>query len=107
MRRLVIVYSPDKKAINRTIEVEPDLSITFGREASGAGAISDPLMSRTHARVAFDGDLLTIEDLGASNGTLVDGLLMEQMSALESGAVISLGDTLIVVDEEPLRSALP
>ena len=48
--------------------------VVVGREALPDELDSDLRMSRRHAEVGFDGQRLTVRDLGSSNGTFVDGL---------------------------------
>jgi len=72
-------------------EVNPEL--TVGR-ARGDVVISDPKISGRHAcfRATDDGGL-EIEDLGSSNGTRVDGSLIESATVLDDGAVVRIGET--------------
>jgi transcriptional regulator with PAS, ATPase and Fis domain len=46
-----------------------DGEVGLGR---GSGGVEDPLMSRRHARISFDGTCWSVEDLGSTNGTWVD-----------------------------------
>ena len=84
------------------LAVEGELLI--GRAATGAdGRLGDdPELSRRHARLARgDGGELTIEDLGSSNGTFVNGERVEAARVLHVGDVVRLGKTeLTVTDPE-------
>lgn len=51
--------------------------------------IDEPFVSSTHARFSLQGPALVLEDLGSTNGTLVNGKLIDQPVTLretESGA---------------------
>jgi len=66
--------------------------ITIGRLENNDVCLEDPLISKHHARVISRGDAYLIEDLGSSNGTIVNG---QKVSAhvLSDGEVIYLGNT--------------
>lgn len=48
-------------------------SLVMGRSLNSDIAVVSPHVSRQHARLELEGDILTIEDLGSANGTLVNG----------------------------------
>jgi hypothetical protein len=55
-------------------EVDLQRGITYiGRSEECEVTIEDPLVSRRHARILFEGDDVTIEDLGSRNGVRVNG----------------------------------
>ena len=58
--------------------------------------LEDPLVSGTHAQIMPKDDGWAIQDLGSTNGTLVDGRLVRE-SALRPGAEISIGNTRMVL----------
>ena len=69
-------------------------SLTVGRDDSADVTVSDPLMSRQHARfTALPGGGLRVEDLGSSNGTAVDGATADGAVDLAQGAVVTCGTT--------------
>ncbi|MBX3120388.1 MAG: FHA domain-containing protein [Fimbriimonadaceae bacterium] len=63
---------------------------TIGRE--GDIQINEPKASRRHAQVTLDGETLTIEDLGSTNGTTLNGTKLSQGSAqpLNAGDSINI-----------------
>lgn len=63
-------------------------SILLGRSLDCDLAVMSPQMSRRHARLAIDGNTLTIEDLGSANGTRVNG------QRVSGRHVLCHGDTL-------------
>jgi DNA-binding NtrC family response regulator len=72
--------------------------ITLGRSPHVELRIASASVSREHARVT-SGSPPMIQDLGSSNGTRVDGQLLEpgQRMALVPGRVVEAGDALIVL----------
>jgi pSer/pThr/pTyr-binding forkhead associated (FHA) protein len=84
-----------------SILVEGDLLI--GRHAEGAGRLGeDEEISRSHARVSVDSSgLFSIEDLGSTNGTFVNGLRISSLQTLREGDTIEIGGTALVVRELP------
>ena len=80
-----------------------DGELLIGRGASDVdGRLGDdPQLSRSHARMARGaGGVLTIEDLGSSNGTFVNGERVEGVRVLRLGDVVRLGATELAVTDE-------
>ncbi|HWH13962.1 MAG TPA: FHA domain-containing protein, partial [Miltoncostaeaceae bacterium] len=64
----------------------------IGRDPSDCELVlTDPRVSRRHARLWVEGGLLMIEDLGSTAGTLVQGDPVERPRALRTGDRILLG----------------
>jgi hypothetical protein len=61
---------------------------TVGRSSSSDVRLDHPSVSRRHARVAFRGGCWTVEDLGSSNGTLVNGVRVDRHE-LRRGDVVA------------------
>ncbi len=78
------------------IVVEGEL--VLGRQTDGEGQFADSEMSRRHARIArgFAEDY-GIEDLGSSNGTIVNGTRISAPTLLSTGDTIELGGAKLVV----------
>jgi serine phosphatase RsbU (regulator of sigma subunit) len=75
-------------------------SLTFGRGADSDVVISDHAMSRHHARIVADEDGWRVEDLGARNGTYVNGTRIDGRQTVREGDVILMGGTRIYVREQ-------
>ena len=52
-------------------------------------------MSATHARFTLQGPALVLEDLGSTNGTLVNGHPIAQPVTLRDGDDVQVGDTIM------------
>lgn len=58
--------------------------------------LEDPLVSSSHAQIVPRDDTWVLQDLGSTNGTMVDGRLIREV-ALRPGAEISVGNTRMVL----------
>ncbi len=65
--------------------------VTIGRQASCTIVIADNNISRVHARFRTSDNGWTIEDLGSTNGTKVNGVLITEPTLLSHGQLIALG----------------
>jgi serine/threonine-protein kinase len=86
------------RAVGAEIQVEEALEI--GRDSAGAGRLAGDIeLSRRHAliRRLADGSY-SIEDLGSTNGTLVNDRRIEAATPLEPGDKVELGGTILLVD---------
>jgi pSer/pThr/pTyr-binding forkhead associated (FHA) protein len=63
----------------------------LGRGPKNTVVLDDALVSRTHAKIVVQGDVITIEDLRSANGVLVNGERIDQKRALTSGDRVVLG----------------
>ncbi len=90
--RLVVVEPAT--ASGRAFEVNGEL--TIGRAAGcGVSLPDDTYVSNVHARVfERDGDVF-VEDLGSTNGTLVDGTPLDSVRKLGRGDRIQAGQTVL------------
>jgi hypothetical protein len=73
--------------------------ILIGRAAGCTLQLTDPSVSRRHARIsAANGQPARIEDAGSSHGTFLDGRRLTAPARLRDGARIELGDQELVVE---------
>jgi len=73
--------------------------IGIGRDAARDVVLRDERASRFHATLAFDGENVVIVDQNSSNGTFVNGELVER-SVLKEGDVITIASTRIIFAPE-------
>jgi hypothetical protein len=93
--RLVVRRGPQP---NHAFEVSKDVT-TLGRDISNDIVLNDRETSRHHLRLLRSGDTLTIEDLGSTNGTFVNGKRVSGMTPLQNGDMIGLGETVTLALE--------
>lgn len=72
-------------------------SLTFGRGPDNDIALDDTQVSRNHARLFKHGDEVIIEDLGSTNGTLVNGKPITGQHILQPADIISIGSSVFGV----------
>jgi pSer/pThr/pTyr-binding forkhead associated (FHA) protein len=72
-----------------------DDEVTVGR-APGCGIVleEDTFVSQVHARVFRRGRETYVEDLGSTNGTLVNGVRIDDVTRLSRGDQVQFGNTL-------------
>jgi hypothetical protein len=92
--RLIMRRGPQ---VDRAFPVLKDI-VMLGRDAANDIVIADPEISRQHARLERRPDgTLTIEDLGSTNGTYVNGARLTGAHALNNGDLIGLGETITLL----------
>jgi predicted component of type VI protein secretion system len=82
----------------------PD-SIVVGRGTASDWQLDDPSLSRKHCQFRWNGQQLTVEDLGSANGTRVSGRMARQPIPVGPDDVVSLGT--VMISFVPLRVAQP
>jgi class 3 adenylate cyclase len=85
---LVEVRQPKSKPIVLAVRDE----VEIGRDCDGL-VLSDPEVSRRHVILRFDGHALTVEDLGSTNGTMVNGAKIDSAVPLSEHDIVFLGRT--------------
>lgn len=88
--RLSVMESPDDEpALGSTIALGPINSI--GRNVNSTIFIDDDFVSGSHAMLTFRGRSWFIEDQGSTNGTYVNGHLIDRAVALSFGDELTIG----------------
>ena len=76
--------------------------VTLGRAEESTVRLTEPSVSRRHARVIAGGGVPVIEDLGSSYGTYLDGRRLEAPAGLGDGTELRLGDVTLRVERPRL-----
>ncbi len=105
VRRFSLLVTGGPDAGQRCVSAGDRLVI--GTHDSADLVLSDPTVSRLHCEVAVAGKVVMVRDLESSNGTLVDGVSVEQ-AHLRSGQVLSLGRSQVrfEIGGEPVKVPL-
>lgn len=74
--------------------------VVVGRSPSSDIVIDEPYVSATHARFSIQGPALVLEDLGSTNGTMVNGHVIDQPVTLRDGDEVQVGDTVMRVSRQ-------
>ncbi len=82
-----------------------DRALMIGRAPASDLLLDDPSVSRAHAEIVVDEDGATLQDVGSSYGTFVDGRRLSGPVALANGMHIDLGDCRLEVAERVDRAA--
>lgn len=78
----------------RVFDFDDTAEVVVGRDEPCAISLTDPKVSRRHARIFSRNSRILVEDLGSANGIRVNGLRVKEM-ALEEGDKVALGGTLL------------
>ncbi len=71
-----------------------DAQMSIGRSSINEIVLNDPEISRRHALFTREGNQYTIQDLGSTNGTFVNGQRCTGAVSLKDGDLIEFGDTI-------------
>ena len=96
--RFVVLTSPELEPGEAyPLGVEP---LTVGRAAVGNDIAlpGDEFSSTRHARFEPRRDGVYVEDIGSTNGTFVNGILLTREHRLEPGDVVRIGETYLRFD---------
>lgn len=72
--------------------------LLLGRSRSCQLVLPDPSVSRSHVLVLVEGEGVRVKDLDSSNGTYVNGQLIQEETALEIGDRLSVGETELTLE---------
>lgn len=82
--------------------------MTVGRDPACDRVFDLPVVSNVHARLTRSGRVLTVEDLGSSNGTYVNDRRVEKTATVSPGDLIGFGSCVVrLVDAEAGAAPLP
>jgi FHA domain len=101
--RLIVRRGPQP---NQIYELNKDI-ITLGRDITNDIVINDPEVSRHHCRLTRGGGGYTLEDLGSTNGTFVNGQRLTGARPLAGGDMIGLGETVTLGYESTIPAPEP
>lgn len=92
---LKVVQGP-RELLNVTVPVTGP--VVVGRSPGADIVIGDDFVSAQHMRVSPSGDAAIAEDLGSTNGTILNGEMLKVPTMLTAGDTIDIGTVRLVVD---------
>ena len=93
--RLIVRRGPQP---NQIYELNKGV-ITIGRDITNDIVINDPEVSRHHCRLTQGGGGYTVEDLGSTNGTFVNGQRLAGARPLSHNDMLGMGETVTLAYE--------
>lgn len=83
---LILIAHPENQRLGTRFRLSPGGTVEIGRSASVGISLPEVMsLSRKHARLRYTGPVVTVEDLGSTNGTYVNGQPVHGKVALRSG----------------------
>jgi pSer/pThr/pTyr-binding forkhead associated (FHA) protein len=83
------------------VPIDSSRPMLLGRQQGSDLLLPEELVSRRHARLAYEGDELVLEDLGSTNGTYVNGVRVTRARVSEGDRILVGQSILKVVPREP------
>jgi len=101
----IVFKLEDGSTINTPLDVE---LLTLGRAEDCMIQLADPSVSSRHAMVKLKPDGFYVQDLGSSNGTRLNGVMIEE-ALLRDGDTVAFGDvhSIFYANEVPVLVAVP
>lgn len=99
--RLVVRRGPQP---NQVYELNKDI-ISIGRDITNEITINDPEVSRHHCRLTRGPNDYTLEDLGSTNGTFVNGQRLTGARPLKQGDLVGMGETVTLAYETSIAAS--
>ena len=96
-RFVVSVVSGPSAGLVVTLDESSPPSVLIGQSPACAIRLEDPLVSRRHASLEWDGPRLRLRDVGSTNGTFVQGVPVVE-AFVRGGETVQLGDTRLRVE---------
>ena len=89
----------------RTVTAEGDV-VRIGSHEANEIQVADPTVSRFHCRIERGARAWRLIDQDSTNGTRIDGVAVRDADLPLPGCRIQLGDSIIVVGEEPATTKI-
>ena len=98
----ILIKLKDKEL--KTIETDKP-RLTIGRNENNDIYINNLGISKKHAKIVRQDDTYTIEDLGSTNGTLLNNKPVKKKAPLASNDVVTIGKYTFLLSINEERSA--
>lgn len=88
---LIVVDPGENRSLRKGAEIPLRGEVTFGRKNDNTVVLSDPYVSSHHMRFFRNDGRYVVEDMGSTNGTLLNGEKLKMKTYLKDGDVINIG----------------
>lgn len=83
---IILISHPEGKRLGSRFRLGAGRALTVGRDPDAGISLPEvPSISRRHAMLRFNGSRVSLEDLGSTNGTYINGELIRERKILGSG----------------------
>lgn len=83
---IILIAHPENQRLGSRFRLSPGTTLEIGRSAAVGISLPEVMsISRKHARLRYLGPVVTLEDLGSTNGTYVNGQPIHGRTVLRSG----------------------
>ncbi|HVH93804.1 MAG TPA: GGDEF domain-containing protein [Nocardioidaceae bacterium] len=83
---IILIAHPESQRLGSRFRLTPGTTLEIGRSAAVGISLPEVMsISRKHARLRYLGPVVTIEDLGSTNGTYINGQPIHGRTVLRSG----------------------
>ncbi|MCL2261329.1 MAG: FHA domain-containing protein [Fibromonadales bacterium] len=91
MPHITILYPEEDR---QTVQI-PEAGLLIGRSSSCNLNLKDEFASAEHCKISMENGAFFIEDLGSTNGTLIDGEQIDRKCPLNAGQNVQIGVTVM------------
>jgi diguanylate cyclase len=83
---IILIAHPESQRLGSRFRLSPGTTLEIGRSAAVGISLPEVMsISRKHARLRYLGPVVTVEDLGSTNGTYINGQPIHGRATLRSG----------------------
>jgi diguanylate cyclase (GGDEF)-like protein len=83
---VILIAHPENQRLGSRFRLSPGTTLEIGRSSAVGISLPEVMsISRKHARLRYTGAAVTIEDLGSTNGTYINGQPIHGRTVLRSG----------------------
>jgi diguanylate cyclase (GGDEF)-like protein len=83
---IILIAHPESQRLGSRYRLSPGTTLEIGRSAAVGVSLPEVMsISRKHARLRYLGPVVTLEDLGSTNGTYINGQPIHGRTVLRSG----------------------
>ncbi|MCL2208305.1 MAG: FHA domain-containing protein [Fibromonadales bacterium] len=93
MPHIAVLYPEE----DRQIVQIPKTGLLIGRSSSCGLRLKDEFVSAEHCRISVENGGFFVEDLGSTNGTLIDGEQIDRKSPLSTEQKVHIGVAVISI----------